>query len=353
MTDDPSSDFPPSTLLEETVERTRLTWSQMAAVLGIILILLLFGVAFLTEELPGPYDPSFWTPGLLPPVILVYLLLRQSRSRRLRDEAIKAIRPLVKLDDDRFRLAVSNASLFNRRREWMAVGLGVLTGWLFNVTWGFTSLWLSLYSILFGGLMYGLIAWFIYSALSGTQLFNELNRHIHDLNIFDLEPLEPIARWSLGVALSLIGGITLSLLVTVPGFSINQLMNPQSIIIYGSLITATIWVFFLNMYSTHQALVRTKTQELKRVRLSLAKISNALKEQPDQSRPVDFEEFASAITSWVTYEKRVKDVPEWPYTSQIRRNLLLSVLLSIVAFILPWILRGVLFQFLLELLPIR
>ncbi len=99
-------------------------------------------------------------------------------------------------------------------------------------------------------------------------------------------------------------------------------------------------------------MARAKAQELKRVRFNLARISRAFKEQPDQSRQVNLEEFSNAITSWVTYEKRVKEVPEWPYTSQIRRNLLVSVFLSIVAFILPWILRGVLFQFLLELLPI-
>jgi hypothetical protein len=157
----------------------------------------------------------------------------------------------------------------------------------------------------------------------------------------------------LGIALTLIGGITLSLLVNLPGFSINRLMDPQSIFIRGSLITASILVFFLTMYSTHRALIRAKSQELSRVRLNLAKLSNALKEQPGQSRPVDLEELSSAITSWVTYEKRVKEVPEWLYTSQIRRNFLLSVLLSIGAFTLPWILRGIFLQFLLELLPIR
>lgn len=199
--------------------------------------------------------------------------------------------------------------------------------------------------------MFGVMAWFIYSALSGTRLFDELNRHIH-LNVFDLEPLEPVARWSLDIALTLIGGITLSVLVTVPGFSVSLFMNPLSLILYGSLITATIFVFFLNMYSTHQALLRTKTQELKRVRLNLAKISVAIKEQSNRSPSVALDEFSSSITSWVTYEQRIKEVPEWPYTSQIRRNLVVSVFLSLVAFLLPWMLRGVLFQFLLELLPI-
>jgi len=352
MTDDSSSDHLPSTLLEAAVDRVRLSWSQLAAVVGFVLLILLLGIAFMTGVLPGPYDPNYWVPGLMPPVILVYLLLTQSRSRRLRNEAITAIRPLVNLDEDHFRIAVSNASLFNRRREWIALCLGVVAGWLFQVAWGFGTLWSSLYSFLFGGLMFGLMGWIIYSALSGTQLFNELFRHTRDVNIFNLEPLEPIARWSLGIALILIGGITLSLLLVVPGSSFNLFMNLQGIIIYGSLITSTILVFFLNMYSTHRALVRSKTQELNLVRLHLAEISNALKGQPEQSRPVTREELSSAITSWVTYEKRIKEVSEWPFTSQIRRNLLVSVFLSILAFLLPYMFRGVLYEFLLELLAI-
>lgn len=352
MTDHPSGDHLPSTSLEVLVERVGLSWAQLAAVLGIVQLILLLGIAFMTGVLPGPYDPTFWVPGLMPPVIVVYVLLTQSRLRRLRNEAISTIRPLVKLDDEHFRLAVSNAPLFNRQREWIAFTLGVVAGWLFLVAWGFGTFWFSLYSFLFGGLMFGLMAWFIYSALSGTLLFNELNRHNHDLNIFDLEPLEPIARWSQGIALNLIGGTTLSLLVAVPGISLNLFVNPQGFIIYSSLITATILVFFLNMYSTHRALVRAKNQELKLVRLNLAEISHGLKEQSQRNRPVAPGGLSSAITSWVKYEKRIMEVPEWPYTSQIRRNLLVSIFLSIVAFILPSILRGVVSQFLLELLPI-
>jgi len=234
----------------------------------------------------------------------------------------------------------------------MAFCLGVVAGWVFQVAWGFDTLWSELYSFVFGGLLFGLMAWIIYSLMSGTRLFNELFHHTQDLNIFNVEPLEPIARLSLGVALILMGGITLSLLVVVPASSFNLFMNLQGIIIYGSLIISAILVFFLNMYSTHRALVRLKNQELRLVRLHLANISNALKVQPEQSRLVPREELSSAITSWVTYEKRIKEISEWPYTSQIRRNLLISVFLSVVAFMLPYMLRSGLYQFILELLPI-
>lgn len=350
MVDETSIDKLPFTLLEAAVKRTRLSWLQLAAVVGFVQLSLLAGIAYTTGKLLGPYDPAFWTAGLMPPIIIVFLLLRQSRSQRLRNEAIRAVRPLVELDDIHFRRVVHHASFFNRRREWTALGLGVLAGSLFRVTWGFITFWLDLYSILFGGLMFGIMAWFIYSALSGTRLFDELNRHIQ-LNIFNVDPLVPIARWSLNIALTLISGTTLSVLVTVPDFSITLFTNPAGAILYGSLITATIFVFFLTNYSTHRSLLRAKNQELERVRAKLAEMSDVLKEQSGQD-PSPPEGTLNMITCWVAYEQRIKEVSEWPYTSQIRRNLAVSVLMSIAAFLLPWMLRGVMFQFLLELLPL-
>lgn len=351
MVNETSNDKLPSTLLEAAVERTHLSWSQLAAVVGFVQLALLAGIAYTTGKLLGPYDPAFWSAGLMPPIIIVFLLLRQSKSQLLRNEAIRAVRPLVQLDDNRFRQVVHHASFFNRRREWTALGLGVLAGSLFRVTWGFITFWLDLYLILFGGLMFGIMAWFIYSALSGTRLFDELNRHIQ-LNIFNVDPLVPIARWSLNIALTLISGTTLSVLVTVPDFSITLFTNPAGAILYGSLITATIFVFFLTNYSTHRSLLDAKNQELEHVKGKLAEMSDALKGHSGQN-PTPLEESLNTITCWVTYEQRIKEVSEWPYTSQIKGNLAVSVFISIAAFLLPWMLRGVMFQFLLELLPIN
>ena len=41
-----------------------------------------------------------------------------------------------------------------------------------------------------------------YSSLSSTRLFSRLRRHAADVNVFDLGFLEPIGRWSLGIALA-------------------------------------------------------------------------------------------------------------------------------------------------------
>jgi hypothetical protein len=261
----------------------------------------------------------------------------------LRDSAIESVRPLVPLDDDDFWRFVCEESMFNRRREWLALGIGVTSGGLLQWYWYPSVLWVRLYAMLSVGLMYGLLSWFVYSSLSGTSLFTGLHRCPLNINVLDLRPLEPIARWSLGIALSYVGGNALSL-PFVPRFSLGF----ETAIIYGTLTLTPVLVFFLNMLSTRRAIVAAKRHKLNMVRDNLAAASQALEERAAKGQVEDVEAQLDCIAAWVTYEKRVKEVPEWPYTADIKRNLLLSLLLPLAAYMI----QGVLFELLLRLLAL-
>jgi len=228
----------PSTLLEDLVERSRLSWLQIAVVVGIVLTLLAIGAAYLDGVLTDPSNilqasqrvlgwnatgPELWRYLMLYPAISVYILLTQPTLKRLRDGAIKSFRPLVRVDDDGFHRLLARASLFKRRREWLALGVGAVGGVLLGRPWEYLSLGLTLYAILSGALGLGLTGWLIYSSLSGTRLFTELQCQPLDINIFDLKPVEPIGRWSLGIALAFIAGATLSLL-----FALNSISTSRS-----------------------------------------------------------------------------------------------------------------------------
>ena len=113
----------PSTLLEELVERTRLSPLQLTVVVELVLITILVGTAYLDGVLAHPFNADFRRAGLIWPVIIAYALLTLPLSRGWRDGAIKAFRPLVPLDDDDFHLLLTEASIFNRRREWLALGI--------------------------------------------------------------------------------------------------------------------------------------------------------------------------------------------------------------------------------------
>jgi hypothetical protein len=260
--------------------------------------------------------------------------------RRLRDNAIRSFRPLVRISDDDFQQLLTEAPLFNRRQEWLALVIGGLGGTLLFRPWVFWPGATVVYGVLGGGLMYCLLSWFIYSSLSGTRLFAELQRRSLKINIFDLEPLEPIGRWSLGIALAYIGGNTLSL------FFVAQPGQLENIIIYTPLILTPAAVFFLNMMSTHRVMVDAKKRELKRVRVILEAAYEALNERAAQGEVEGLRALLDSFTAWASVEQRVKEVPEWPYTESIMRSLAGLVFLPIVVFVI----EGVLLQVLLRLM---
>ncbi|UCC65119.1 MAG: hypothetical protein JSV36_08845, partial [Anaerolineae bacterium] len=72
----------PSTLLEAFVEQSRLSWRQVAAAVGLVLILFLVGMAYLAGVLADPFDADFWRAGLLSPAIAVYILWILPISKR-------------------------------------------------------------------------------------------------------------------------------------------------------------------------------------------------------------------------------------------------------------------------------
>jgi hypothetical protein len=330
----------PCTLLEELVERSGLSWLQVALAVALLLIVLLVGTAYLEGLLARPLDAVAWRAGMLGVVITPYLLLVQPIMRRLRDNAIRSFRPLVRISDDDFQQLLTEAPLFNRRQEWLALVIGGLGGTLLFRPWVFWPGATVVYGVLGGGLMYCLLSWFIYSSLSGTRLFAELQRRSLKINIFDLEPLEPIGRWSLGIALAYIGGNTLSL------FFVAQPGQLENIIIYTPLILTPAAVFFLNMMSTHRVMVDAKKRELKRVRVILEAAYEALNERAAQGEVEGLRALLDSFTAWASVEQRVKEVPEWPYTESIMRSLAGLVFLPIVVFVI----EGVLLQVLLRLM---
>lgn len=352
MAKEPTSITPPSTLVEELVERSPFSWLQATVAVGLGLFLLLVGTTYLDGLLTTrPWDTVLWRNLMQAPVLIVYLLSIQPVLRRLRDSAIEVFRPLVPINDDDYQQVVAEAPIFNRHWEWLALGLGV-AGFLVlsrpwdpsAPMWDLGSSWLVLCGGVSGGLLYALLSHFIYSALSGTRLFTQFHRHALEINVFDLGPLEAIGRWSLGIAVAFVGGTTLSLLF-LPNFA----MTFPTIVIYSAVILAPVLVFFLNMMSTHRLMVEAKERQLEMVRKSLARGSYQLTELEAAGETQNLGELLDSMTAWVALERRIWEVPEWPYSQSIMRRLVASILLPLAVFLI----QGVVFQLLLRFLPLE
>ena len=153
-----------------------------------------------------------------------------------------------------------------------------------------------------------------------------------DINVFELQRLEPIARWSLSNTLFYIGGITLSLL-----FTGRFTLDIGNVIINGVLTAAAVVVFFTNMMNTHRIMVEVKNRELQMIGDHLAAASRALRERAEEGTTQRMLVLID-LSLWRAYEQQVEELAEWPYTDEIRRNLLLSLLVPLAAYIVPAVL---------------
>ncbi len=119
--------------------------------MGLVLIALLVGAAYLDDVLADPFGADLWRLAVGDPVIIMYTLLIVPGLVRLCDAASEALRSCCMQDDD-FASVVAKTSIFSRRRQWLAVGIGAVAGLLLERPWPYGSFWLTLYGLLSMGL---------------------------------------------------------------------------------------------------------------------------------------------------------------------------------------------------------
>ncbi len=252
------------------MKRSRLPWYWATAVVAAVLLLFLILATFLDGVINDLSTWRFWQNNLEGPILITYILVIYPFMWRLRERAIQAFRPLLPLDEDAFNRLAAEVATPKRRWEWTSVLIGVgvtcVLGQPWNLPWGPGELWLSVYLVITGPLMNGLLAWLIYDTLAGAVRINRLSRRDLKLDIFDTELLIPIARWSLGISLAFVGGISLSLVFGTQ----ESLLRWQSITMYVILVCVTVLIFFISMWSAHSAMAGVKRRELSLARKHLA-----------------------------------------------------------------------------------
>jgi hypothetical protein len=179
-------------------------------------------------------------------------------------------------------------------------------------------------------MLFGLLGWLIYSSFTSNQYINRLSRQQINLDIFDPGVLTPIARSSLGFSVAFIGGISLSLIFQTP----EDLLMWSNITVWVILICFTVLLFFLSMWGTHSTMAKAKTRHLHLARKHLAGFSHELENRVAQGQLVGMSDLSSTISALVTYEKRVKEAPTWPFSVDIVRRLAMSVLMPAAVYLI-------------------
>jgi hypothetical protein len=259
-------------LLQRLMRLARLPWYGTTAVVALGLLLFFILAAYLDGDFSELSAWGFWRGYLDSPVLVIYILVVYPFMWRLWQRAVRAF-PLLMPDDSISKPTGAEFPLPNRRREWLALAIGAAFVILLSQPWSWefssSELWLPLYEIVTFALLFGLLAWVVYVGLSQTRYIASLSRQELKLDIFEPGALAPVAHWSLSTSLAFIGGISLSLVFQTR----ETLLMWQGITIYAVLLAATVLLFFMSLWSTHQAMARAKRRELEMAQKHLARLT--------------------------------------------------------------------------------
>ena len=91
-----------SFLLARLIGRTRLSWYTFRAIVGLSLTLLALVTAYLDGVLAEFFSTDHWRDTLAYPALIAYILAVLPLLQQSEEEAVKALLPLVAVDDASF-----------------------------------------------------------------------------------------------------------------------------------------------------------------------------------------------------------------------------------------------------------
>ena len=316
----------PYSLFERVISRPRPVWVKITV--SLILLLLPFVIIYQSGLAGELLVYGRWRFILLPPAIVIYIWLVSPLLDRQGAEVVRSIREISPLDEESFTTLVDKALTIRPRNEWIAIGVGVLLGVALNTGNDFTEIpilflvywYLSLAS------MYAMMCWTFYVSGASTRLSQALFRKPLRINLFNLAPFEVIGRQGLLMAMAFLGGITLSLILSL---QVASLTEPLYWVIYLVLIAIALLIFFSSMRPAHRVLAKQKGQELSGVQRHLERLGQELMQRMDSQGEIG--ELASQINALTAYERRLKDTPTWPYNTGMLRTLFFSILMPLAS----------------------
>jgi len=326
-------------MLVALMKQTRLPWYRAAALVAAVLLSLLILVTFLNGDITYFSELGFWRSLLDGPVMIMYILVVYPFMWRLFKHAVEAFRSISPMEESDFNRLIAEITTPNRHRELAVLFIGAVFALLLRVPWSASmssDTWLEVYELILSMLLFSLLGWLIYDTIVDTMRIARLSRQDLKLDIFDTKLLSPVAVWSLGVSLAWVGGISLSLVFQ----TWEGMTQWQNITIYTILVSATVLVFFLSIWSTHKAMVTIKKRELSLAWNNLATASRELKSRTAQNQKEGMEELSYTITAWAAQHKLVRETSAWPFDASIIRRLGVSILAPISVLLIKMITRG-------------
>lgn len=291
------------------------------AVAGLFAIVLL--VAVFTHGGGAPDSAwGLWKLGLEPAVI-VYILWIYAPLHRRWMRAIDALRPLA----DRPEL-VERAFAVHRRREWAALAIGAAFSLWVTRPWLYDGRWLLLYIYASSFIMFSLMALAIFDCLVRTRRLARIVRAGVQLDLFDRRSFTPLARWGQSVSLIFVGGTCLSLVFQ----SYESLSTVQSLVIYSIMVVVSLTLFFISIWSIHDALVAAQERELAVVHEHWSQARSELKQKLAEGAADEVASLYAPIAAVSEYENQVLAASTWPFNPKIVKELVASLVMPILIY---------------------
>ena len=138
----------------------------------------------------------------------------------------------------------------------------------------------------------------------------------------------PLARWGQSVSLIFVGGTCLSLVFQ----SYESLSTVQSLVIYSTMVVVSLTLFFISIWSIHDALVAAQQRELAVVHEHWSKARSHLKQKLAEGTADEVANLYGPIAAVSEYENRVLAASTWPFNPKTVKELVASLVAPILLY---------------------
>ncbi len=197
----------------------------------------------------------------------------------------------------------------------MALGVPLTCAMFFSLSFplNYVTYWMWFFEMV---LAYSPLSWIVYRIVVNTRLIAILQALPMQVNIFDIEPFEPVGRHGLNFTVAFLGSVALSAIFLV---SREAMFVPQFWIAYTTMILIAIAGFFLGMRHTHRVLTGTKQRELDRVKQHIVNAYSTITRAKAKGQDVD--SVAREINAWFACQLELKKARTWPFNTETLNKL--------------------------------
>jgi hypothetical protein len=305
--------------------RLWVTVASAALIAGALSLL----AAYLDGGTAASSDIVPWRVRLLAPALLVYWLAVPPFVTLQHELAVASVRR-VSEDAQEARERNGVASMRWRRLA-LAAAIGLAVGTLVSQPWSIPAQarWTTLARWGMTVAVWTEIAWFIADTLARADFVAKLQRQALAVDVFDLRPLNSVGRWAMSIVLAIAGAATLAALAISDPDTFGRYW-PAIVSIYLTMTVTTGGLFVYATWESHRVIVRLKRSELTAIECQLVKMHSQLRAHLWETNSSELAG-PETTSAWIVLERRIREVPDWPFDLALVRNLAASLVLPIAA----------------------